>query len=51
MSSREPFRVIVAGGGVGGLEALLALGEAGEALDVTLLAPNAEFVERPMSVA
>ena len=51
MSAREPFRVVVAGGGVGGLEALLALGEAGEAFDVTLLAPNAEFVERPMSVA
>ena len=50
-TSDETFRVVIAGGGVGGLEAALALGEAGQALDVTLLAPNAEFVERPMSVA
>jgi NADPH-dependent 2,4-dienoyl-CoA reductase/sulfur reductase-like enzyme len=50
-TNQEPFRVVIAGGGVGGLEAALALGEAGQALDVTLLAPNAEFVERPMSVA
>ncbi len=50
-TSDEAFRVVIAGGGVGGLEAALALGEAGRALDVTLLAPNAEFVERPMSVA
>lgn len=51
MSPRTPFRVVVVGGGVGGLEAVLALGEAGQALAVTLLAPNAQFVERPMSVA
>ena len=50
-NQKKPFRVVIAGGGVGGLEAALALGEAGQALDVTLLAPNAEFVERPMSVA
>lgn len=51
INAPQPYRVTVVGGGVGGLEAVLALGEAGQALDVTLLAPNEEFVERPMSVA
>ena len=51
MSRHEPHRVLIVGGGVGGLEAMLALGEAGRALDVTLLTPDADYVERPMSVA
>src|SRR3954464_11671117 len=47
-----PFRVIVAGGGVAGLEALLALHDlAGDRVDLTLLAPDADFVYRPMAVA
>ena len=38
------FRVVIAGGGVAGLEALLALRDmAGDRVDLTLLAPEAEF--------
>ncbi len=49
---RDRDRVIVAGAGVAGLEALLALHElAGNALDVTLLAPDDEFRYRQLSVA
>jgi len=47
-----PFRVLVAGGGVAGLEALLALRDlAGERVALTLLAPEREFTYRPMAVA
>src|SRR3954466_14149682 len=47
-----PFRVIVAGGGVAGLEALLALPDlAGAPRDLPLVAPDADFVYRPMAVA
>jgi sulfide:quinone oxidoreductase len=47
----EKFRVLIAGGGVAGLEALLALRAlAGELTAVTVLAPNEEFVDRPMTV-
>ena len=46
------FRVVVAGGGVAGLEALLALRDlAGDRVAVTLVSPEREFVFRPMSVA
>jgi sulfide:quinone oxidoreductase len=45
------FRVVVAGGGVAGLEAVLALRElAGDRVSVTLLAPTTEFVYRPQAV-
>ncbi len=45
------FRVLIAGGGVAGLEALLALRDiAGDRVALTLLAPEAEFVYRPMAV-
>jgi sulfide:quinone oxidoreductase len=45
------FRVVIAGGGVAGTEALLALHElAGERVAVTLLSPEDEFVYRPLSV-
>ena len=48
----DRFRVLIAGGGVAGLEALLALRDmAGERVDLTLLSPEAEFVYRPMAVA
>src|SRR3954454_16705893 len=48
----SPHRVLVAGGGVAGLEALLALHDlAGERLTLTLLAPEREFTYRPMAVA
>jgi sulfide:quinone oxidoreductase len=50
-----PFEVIVAGGGVAALEALLALAEAregiGREIRPTLLSREAEFELRPMSVA
>jgi sulfide:quinone oxidoreductase len=45
------FRVLIAGGGVAALEAALALRElAGERITTTLLAPELDFVYRPMSV-
>jgi sulfide:quinone oxidoreductase len=44
-------RVIIGGGGVAALEAALALHElAPEQTAVTVIAPNAEFVNRPMTV-
>lgn len=50
-SGGRRFRVVIAGGGVAGLEALLALSEqAGELLEITLLAPDEEFNYRPLSV-
>ncbi|MGI8429334.1 MAG: FAD-dependent oxidoreductase [Solirubrobacteraceae bacterium] len=49
--SFQPFRVLIAGGGVAALEAALALRElAGERVSTTLLAPEPEFVYRPMTV-
>jgi sulfide:quinone oxidoreductase len=54
MSSSIPqssFSVLIAGGGVAALEAALALRElAGERVDTRLLAPEPEFVYRPMRV-
>jgi sulfide:quinone oxidoreductase len=50
-SHPEKLRVIIAGGGVAALETALALGElAPENTDVTVIAPNTEFVYRPMAV-
>ncbi len=47
----RPFEVVIAGGGVAALEAALALQElAGECVRMTLVAPSAEFVYRPMAV-
>jgi len=47
-----PLRVVIAGGGVGALEALMALHDLGEQqLELTLVAPDDDFVLRPMSVA
>jgi sulfide:quinone oxidoreductase len=47
-----PLRVLVAGGGVAGLEALLALRDlAGDRVALVLLTPEPEFVYRPMVVA
>ena len=44
--------VIVAGGGVAGLEAVLALhAQAGDRVEITLLEPSIELVDRPMLVA
>src|SRR3954467_10646027 len=48
----EPMSVLVAGGGVVGLEMLLALRDlASERVRCTLLTPEAGFVYRPMAVA
>jgi sulfide:quinone oxidoreductase len=50
-SSSEPFNVLIVGGGVAGLEAALALRElGGERIATTMIAPNREFVYRPMTV-
>ena len=47
-----PHRVVIAGGGVAALEALLALRElAEERVHVDLIAPNGEFVYRPLEFA
>jgi sulfide:quinone oxidoreductase len=47
-----PHRVVIAGGGVAGIEALLALHAlAADRVDLTLAAPTADFVYRPLAVA
>jgi sulfide:quinone oxidoreductase len=49
---KPSFDVVIAGGGVAALEALLALRElAPEAVRIQLLAPEQEFVHRPLFVA
>jgi sulfide:quinone oxidoreductase len=49
--SEPPFQVVIAGGGVAALESALALRAlAADHVEVTLIAPNADFVYRPMSV-
>jgi sulfide:quinone oxidoreductase len=49
--SVQPFRVLIAGGGVAALEAAPALRElAGERVSTALLAPEPEFIYRPMTV-
>jgi sulfide:quinone oxidoreductase len=48
----EPLNVLIAGGGVAGLEALLGLhAVAGDRVRLTLIAPDADFTFRPMAVA
>jgi sulfide:quinone oxidoreductase len=50
-SSAKPFPVVIAGGGVGALEAGLALRELGaDRFRITMIAPDPEFVYRPMTV-
>jgi sulfide:quinone oxidoreductase len=50
--SQERKRVLIAGGGIAGLEAMLALSKlAPELTDVELLAAGSEFVYRPLLVA
>ena len=48
----RPLRVVIAGGGVAALEAMVALRALAEGrAEVTLLAPEAEFSYRPLAVA
>jgi sulfide:quinone oxidoreductase len=50
--SEEPFRVVIAGGGVAGLEAALALRDLAEnRVSIELIAPEHDFVYRPLAVA
>jgi sulfide:quinone oxidoreductase len=52
MSSSRPLRVLVAGGGVAGIETVLALQAlAGERVAIELLAPGRHFTYRPLAVA
>jgi flavin-dependent dehydrogenase len=49
--SKDLLQVLIAGGGVAGLEAALALEDlAKDRVSTTLLAPAREFVYRPMTV-
>ena len=51
MSTDPPFKVVIAGGGVAGMEAALALRDlAGGRVSIEMLAPDPEFVYRPMKV-
>lgn len=48
---RAPDHVLIAGGGVAGIETLLALRAlAGDRVDITLLTPEAKFVNRSMAI-
>ena len=51
MLTPPPHRVVIAGGGIAGLEALIALRSlAGDRVDLTLVAPRDDFVVRALSV-
>jgi sulfide:quinone oxidoreductase len=48
----EPLNVVIAGGGVAGLEALLGLHQiAGDRVELTVIAPDPDFTYRPLAVA
>lgn len=50
-SENRRTRVVVAGGGVAAIEAVLALRKlAGDVVDITMLAPDEHFVYQPLSV-
>jgi len=52
MTEQTPAHVVIAGGGVAALEALIALRDlAGDRVHVTLVAPASDFTYRPLSVA
>jgi sulfide:quinone oxidoreductase len=47
----ERFRVVICGGGIAAVEGLLRLRKlAGDAVDITMIAPNEEFRYRPLAV-
>jgi sulfide:quinone oxidoreductase len=47
----QPFHVVIAGGGLAGLESMMALRVLAGGMHITLLAPNRDFHYRPMAVA
>src|SRR3954454_4271436 len=50
-TTEQPVHVVVAGGGVAGLEAVMALRDlAGNRVRITLLEPGTNFVYRPLTV-
>jgi sulfide:quinone oxidoreductase len=50
-SSNEKPRVLIAGGGIAGLEAMMAIRDhAGERVEITLVAPDPDFVYKPLIV-
>jgi sulfide:quinone oxidoreductase len=50
-SQSAKLRVVIAGGGVAALETVLALADlAPDSTNVTVIAPNSEFIYRPMAV-
>jgi sulfide:quinone oxidoreductase len=50
--SSRPLNVVVIGGGVASLETVIALRRlAGDRTRITMVAPEAEFVYRPLTVA
>ena len=52
MNTARPLHVLIAGGGVAALEAMMALRAlAGDRVAITLLAPDRDFRHRPMAVA
>ena len=52
MSTDTPFHVLIAGGGVAALEAMMAIRAlAGDRARITVLAPERDFRYRPMTVA
>src|SRR6266542_4083691 len=52
LMSPTPHRVVIAGGGVAGIEALLALHAlAADRVDLTLVSPTPDFLYRPLAVA
>ena len=51
MSEAGRHRVLIAGGGIAGLEALLALSDlAADRVEITVIAPANEFVYKPLAV-
>ena len=50
--TKEPYHIVIAGGGVAAVESLLAVRDlAGDRVRITLVAPQPDFVLRPLSVA
>src|SRR4051812_22485375 len=50
MTTQSPFQVLIAGGGPAALEAVLTLRDVAPGVEVTVLAPEADHVYRPLSV-